>query len=144
MQNSWIYQGKDFTTEDIHDNFGFVYQITNLENGYIYVGKKLFTAAKTKTIKGKRKRSRVASDWATYYSSSDSLKEDVARLGPEKFKREILRLCKNRAECSYWEAHYQFERRVLIREDSYNSWISVKCRKSHLLKKDAPSNQRTL
>lgn len=134
-ENPWVYNGKFFTTDDIHDSFGFVYKITNLIDGRIYVGKKLFTRAKTRQIKGKKKRERVASDWQTYYSSSEKLNEDVASQGKENFRREILRVCRNRAECSYWEAHYQFELGVLIREDSYNEWMSVKVRKSHLITK---------
>ena len=128
----WLYQDREFTEDDIGNAVGFVYQITNLETNRIYIGKKLFTKASRKSIKGKRKKIRVSSDWLDYWSSSDELKEDVAKLGKDKFKREILRICYSRTECSYYEAYYQFEKNVLI-EDTYNKWISVKVRRNSKL-----------
>jgi antitoxin component YwqK of YwqJK toxin-antitoxin module len=66
-----------------------VYQITNLTNGRKYIGKKFFYSAKTKQVKGKKKKIKVPSDWQTYYGSSDILKQDVLQLGHDKFNREI-------------------------------------------------------
>jgi len=36
----WLYQEREFTESDIGTATGFVYQITNLESGRIYIGKK--------------------------------------------------------------------------------------------------------
>jgi hypothetical protein len=80
MGLNWQYDGKDFTEDLIGDNYGFVYQITNLTNGKKYIGKKLFYSAKTKQVKGKKKRYKASSDWQTYYGSSDILKQDVLQL----------------------------------------------------------------
>ena len=46
MMMTWTYQGKEFTSEDINDYQGFVYLITNLENGKKYIGKKFFVKPK--------------------------------------------------------------------------------------------------
>lgn len=128
----WIYNGKELTDDAVDGHIGFVYRITCTKTDKKYIGKKLFQFSKTKQVKGKKKKFKVESDWRTYYGSNDQLNEDVAALGVENFKREVLRLCKSKGECSYYEAKYQFELDALIREDYYNTWISVRVRKSHL------------
>jgi hypothetical protein len=109
-----------------------VYQITNLTNGRKYIGKKFFYSAKTKQVKGKKKKFKVSSDWQTYYGSSDILKQDVLQLGHDKFNREILHLCQSKGECGYLEAKEQFVRGVMETDDYYNTWIMVRVRKSHI------------
>jgi hypothetical protein len=107
-----------------------VYKITNLHDGRFYIGKKLFTRAGRKQVKGKKKKIRVESDWKKYYSSSDELNADVEKLGIHMFRREILRLCKSKSECTYYEAKYQFELEVLIKPTGYNKWIACKIRRN--------------
>jgi len=126
----WTYLGKPF--EDPGDNYGYVYRITNLVNDKQYIGRKYFTLAATKQVKGKKKKYRKESDWKTYFGSSKDLLEDVEKYGPEKFKREILRLCKNRTECSYYESRYILMEDALLRDDYYNRWISCKITEIHL------------
>ena len=63
---------------------------------------------------------------------SHELKEDIEKFGVDNFKRTILHICKNKAECAYLELKEQVERDALLREDYYNAWIQVKVRKSHL------------
>jgi hypothetical protein len=132
MGINWQYNSKDFTEDLIGDNYGFVYQITNLTNGRKYIGKKFFYSAKTKQVKGKRKKIKVSSDWQTYYGSSAELSKDVLSLGHDKFKREILHLCLSKGDCGYLEAKEQFVRGALESNDYYNTWIMVRVRKSHL------------
>ena len=36
-ENPWIYEGRAFLSEDIKDNYGFVYKITNILNGREYI-----------------------------------------------------------------------------------------------------------
>jgi hypothetical protein len=129
----WLYHGAEFTEDLIGESAGFVYKITNNASGRMYIGKKLFTFAKTKQVKGKKKRSRVASDWQEYWSSSDDLKADVASLGEDKFTREILYLCKNKGLMSYVEAREQFDNRVLENPDKwYNGIINCRVHRTHI------------
>jgi hypothetical protein len=132
MELNWTYNDIDFTEDLIGDNYGFVYQITNLTNGRKYIGKKFFYSAKTKQVKGKKKKYKASSDWQTYYGSNAKLQEDVIQLGHDKFSREIIHLCKTKGECGYLEAKEQFIRGVIESEDYYNTWIMVRVRDTHI------------
>ena len=90
---------------------------------------------KNGTKKKKKIRSKISSDWQTYYGSSVELTKDIELLGKENFKREILFYCKSKSECSYIEAREQFTRQVLESADYYNGQISVRCHKSHIIGK---------
>jgi hypothetical protein len=140
---TWLYQSKIVETLP-EDCAGFVYLITNLTNDRKYIGKKLAKFSKTtyKTVKlkngtkkKKRIRSKIDSDWQTYYGSSPELLRDVEQLGAENFSREILYYCKSKAECSYIEAREQFTRRVLESTDYYNGIINCRIHGSHILNK---------
>ena len=131
----WFYKNQEFTDEEIGDAFGFVYCITNLTNNRKYIGKKLFSKAGRKQVKGKIKKIRKPSDWLSYYGSNDELKKDVANLGAENFKREIIYLCQSRSECSYLETYEIFIRDALLREEYYNTWVTCKIHKVHVFGK---------
>jgi hypothetical protein len=120
----WLFEGKQF--EDVGDNYGFIYLITNTINGKKYIGRKYFTKASSRQVKGKRKKTRKESDWKDYYGSSPRLLEDINKHGVDNFKREILRLCKTRGETNYWEVKYQFRFCVLESDQYYNDNIAVK------------------
>ena len=64
--------------------------------------------------------------------SNEELQKDVTLYGEDKFKREILHLCKSKGECSYLEAKEQFAHKVMESDEYYNSWIMVRVRKSHI------------
>jgi len=137
---SWYYNNEPI--EEISEEYiGFVYIITNLTNNRKYIGKKLAKFAKTtvRVVKlkngnkrKKRIRGKVESDWKDYYGSNDQLQADVAQLGTDKFRRDILYFCKTKAECSYIEAREQFSRRVLESDDYYNGHIQVRVHGSHI------------
>lgn len=133
---TWFYQ--DSAIEEIPEgHIGFVYIITNLKTGQKYIGKKLTQFKKTRPpLKGRRlkRRSVVESDWRDYWGSSDRLQADVADLGAENFRRDILYLCKSKAEMSYLEAREQFERRVLESDEYYNGIINVRVGGSNILR----------
>ena len=131
----WHYNGIEFTEDLIDKSFGFVYCITNLSNGRRYIGKKLFTKSGRKQTKGKIKKIRVTSDWLDYYGSNKELQEDVVKNGADKFHREILHLCATRSECSYRETQEIFKRGALLTENYYNSWVTCKIHKAHVLGK---------
>lgn len=133
--NPWIYRGKPFTSDLIGDNVAFVYLITNITSGKKYIGKKTFVSTRRQKIKNKKKRAikRAESDWKQYYGSSESLAEDVKLTGHANFQREILYLCKAKALASYLEAREQYITDCLLSADYYNTWISSKVHKTHLI-----------
>ena len=125
----WEYKGEYL--EEIPEGYvGMVYMITNISTNKKYVGKKIFHFTRTKQVKGKKKKSKVESDWQTYYGSNKDLIEHVEIFGTNNFKREILYLCTNKTQMSYLELREQIDRRVLETEQYYNEWISAKVRKS--------------
>jgi hypothetical protein len=132
MGINWLYKDNDFTEDQIGENYGFVYVITNLVSGRKYIGKKFFYSSKTKVVKGKKKKLKVASDWQTYYGSNEELKKDVIMHGREQFKREIIHLCLTKGTAGYLEAKEQFINGVLESDDYYNTWIMVRVRDSHI------------
>lgn len=130
----WFYNDKEFdSTPEQYQ--GFVYMITELDTGKKYIGKKFFwkpkTLPKTKSRK-KRIKTRVESDWKDYYGSNKNVQELVESKGKDKYKREILILCKTKGECSYYEAKYQFKYDVLLSDEYYNELISCKIHSKHL------------
>jgi hypothetical protein len=130
----WHYNGKEYD-ETPEEYQGFVYMITELDTGKKYIGKKFFWKPKTLPITKTRKRrvrTRVESDWRTYFGSSKEVQTLVESKGNSNFKREILRLCKTKGECSYYEAKEQFERNVLLSDEYYNEFIGCKIHSRHL------------
>ena len=122
----WLHEEKELHENVVNDYYGFVYLIRNKISGKSYIGRKYFTKASSRQVKGKRKRCRKESDWKDYWGSSKRLLEDIEKLGKENFERQILRLCKTRGECNYWEAKYQFEYDVLTGDNYYNDNIMMK------------------
>lgn len=140
---TWTYQGQ-LVHELPEECTGYVYLITNLITGKKYIGKKLAKFSRTtyKTVKlkngaKKRKRikSKIDSDWLTYYGSNTQLNEDVKNLGTDKFTREILYYCNSKAICSYIELREQVLRKVLESDEYYNGHIQARIHKSHIKNK---------
>ena len=130
----WIYNDEIFDTTP-EEYQGFVYRITDLTNNKKYIGKKFFWKPKTLPITKTRKRrvkTRTESNWRTYYGSSKEVQQLVENNGKENYKREILKLCLTKGECSYFEAKYQFEYDVLLSDEYYNELISCKIHSRHV------------
>jgi len=130
----WLY--KDLEFKDTPEEYqGFVYRITELDTGMMYIGKKFFwkpkILPKNKTRK-RRIRTRVESDWRNYYGSNKLVIQLVEAKGKDNYKREILYLCKTKGECSYYEAKLQFEFDVLLNPKYYNEFIGCKINASHI------------
>ena len=132
----WYYNNEQF--ESTPEEFqGFVYLITEIDTNKKYIGKKNFWKPKilpiTKTRK-RRVRTRVESDWREYTGSSEKVTTLVESRGLDKFKREILRLCKTKGEMSYYEAKLQFEHDVLLSDEYFNEFIGCKIHSRHIKK----------
>tara|TARA_A100001391_G_scaffold50152_1_gene30419 strand:+ start:352 stop:771 length:420 start_codon:yes stop_codon:yes gene_type:complete len=130
----WYYRNTSFK-ETPEDYQGFVYEITELRTGKKYIGKKNFWKPKTLPKNSKRKRrirTRVESDWRSYFGSSGVLNQLVEEQGDQNFKRVILKLCKTKGEMSYYEAKLQFENDVLLNDEYYNEFIGCKIHAKHL------------
>ena len=132
----WYYNNEqyDSTPEEFQ---GFVYLITELDTNKKYIGKKNFWKPKILPVTKKRKRrvrTRVESDWREYTGSSEKVTTLVESRGLDKFKREILRLCKTKGEMSYYEAKLQFEHDVLLSDEYFNEFIGCKIHSRHVKK----------
>lgn len=133
----WYYQGEEFSPDEefLKQYHGFVYCIEEIDTGMKYIGKKFFWKPKTLPVTKTRKRrvkTKVQSDWREYYGSNETLKERVMEGSEANYKREIIRLCYTKGECSYYEAKLQFENDVLLDSTYYNSFIGCKIHSKHL------------
>lgn len=134
--NHWTYKGKTITClDDIvnHEEIiGFIYRITNLTDGRIYIGKKVLRnsrktriSKKEKTITPSRKvfkRVVKESDWLHYYGSCLPLKADIKEFGENNFKREILEFSCSKKYLTFSEIEHQIKNDVL-KTNSYNGNI---------------------
>ena len=110
-ENAWTYKGTTFTSADIGDFFGYVYRITNLQNGRQYIGRKYFT--QRRKLRGSRRKRTSESDWKAYYGSSKELTADRKLLGSSCFKREIISLHKTKGQVNFEETKQLFLHNVL-------------------------------
>lgn len=130
--------GKEYNNiEDFGDNvYGFIYRITELSTGRIYIGKKQLIFDRKKKLgkkelalieikPGRRpttKQVRTESDWKTYYGSCKELTEEIKKQGEDKFERVIIQLAYNSKQLTYFETQYQFSYNVL-QTDAFNNSI---------------------
>ena len=132
----WYYNDKELN-ETPEEYQGFVYMITELDTGKKYIGKKFFwkpkTLPKTKARK-RRVKTRVESDWRSYYGSSSEVKTLVEEKGVDNYRRDVLYLCRTKGECSYYEAKLQFQYDVLLSDEYYNEFIGCKIHSKHIRK----------
>lgn len=126
-ENPWTFDGKEFTSEDIGDSYGFVYVITTPE-GQKYIGRKYFWSIRK--ARGKSRRQRSESDWKTYYGSSELLKSKIKDSDKSLFKREIISLHNTKGRVNYEEVREQFAHEVLERDDYINDNINGKWHRS--------------
>jgi len=128
--NNWLYENKVI--------------IKNLETGLYYIGKKQLQSKINKKLgkkelaelpiqRGRKVTKKLViseSNWKDYWGSCKPLLEDLKNLGEDKFKREILMICKSKKLLTYWEAAFQMKEDVLLKE-TYNDTIL-----SHYYRKD--------
>lgn len=136
MDDCWTYQGECLYEPPL-GFYGFIYKITDL-HGKVYFGKKAFEHSKKKVISKKARklsgtkkrieRTKVDSGWLDYWGSSKELLKYIEAdpEGLKYFKREIIKLCKDKASLSYWEMVTLVENKVLFRNDCWNGNIGGK------------------
>ena len=110
-ENPWIYCNRPFSSDDIDDFYGFVYNITNLTNKRQYIGRKYFWSRRKPP--GKKRRVKKESDWKKYYGSCPELKEDIERFGRQNSSRTILSLHKTPGKTNFEETRQLFINGVL-------------------------------
>ena len=142
--NPWLFDGIEFTSDDIKDFQGFVYIIINTLNKKKYIGRKYFYDVRK--VPKKRNKKRTESNWKCYWGSSEDLQKDVGEVGEEYFERHILSLHTTRGDCNIEEAKQQFIHNVLESEDYYNGNINGKWKKrpQHITEKRRTSKRRFL
>lgn len=151
---SW-YLGDKKVTEDLipEEAVGFVYKITHSPSGKYYIGKKSLESVRTvkigvrelKKLKEERKAAgisgraplkkkvRKSSDWETYYSSNDWIKEQIKEGKETEFKKEIIQFCNSKKSLSYYEVYWMFKYDVLSDENALNGNISGKWYRKDIL-----------
>lgn len=118
---NWLYKEHI----DINEYFGFVYKITNVITGHFYIGKKqFFKERKVKLKDSKRKIKQLAeSDWKKYWGSSKEFINHKKKYKEENFKKEILFVCKNKTELTYYENFYIYNNHNMLNPLCFNKHI---------------------
>jgi len=123
----WLYENKEVTADIIpEDAVGFVYMIEHIPSGKYYIGKKILNyTVKRPPLKGKKRKRTVVkpSDWETYYSSSDWIKEQVELGRVDDFKRTIIQFCNSKKSLTYYELYWQMKYDVLSDPKALNQTI---------------------
>lgn len=132
----WIYKGNELKDEDVPEKaIGFIYMITQISTGKLYIGRKLLTKAGSKQINGKRKKIRLSSNWKEYWSSSPQIKEWIDAAGDtQDFKREILTFCHNKSELLYLEENILHFTNAMLSDSFINENIRSRIQKSWFIK----------
>ena len=145
---NWTYLGKeiDGISKTPPLAIGFVYKITNLKTNKYYYGRKTIRSLRKKklTVKekllpeNKRKTFKYeeteTSGWKKYRGSSKPLLAELD-LG-DKYTKEIIEYAFSKAQLTYLESSIILCSGALLTEDSYNSWMSCKVYKTHLMAKE--------
>lgn len=126
----WYFKGEEFTDSMVSEKmFGFVYIITELSSGKMYIGQKQFWSKKAKVTKGVKKMVKCPSDWCTYMSSSEYL----MKLDPTQVKREMLYITMSKGQSNYVETMLQMDFRVLQHPDVWlNKIMNFRCHHTHV------------
>jgi hypothetical protein len=80
-----------------------------------------------------KKRTKKESDWKSYYGSNEHLKQELnEEESHQTVRRTILRLCRTKGECSYYEIKEQLAVDALLKEEYYNNFVGCKIHRKHL------------
>ena len=132
--SEWTLLDRSLTLDTIAaGNTGFVYAITRLDTGRTYIGQRTFWADTTKPpLKGAKRRRKVRKEslWRDYWGSSEALREDIKLLGVDAFSREIIYICKTKAELNYMETKTIFALDCLLSDAYYNAFVGCRINRS--------------
>ena len=141
----WLFEGKILDEENIPKwAIGFIYMITQKSTGKRYIGRKLLTKASRKTINGKTKKTRIESDWKTYWSSSPEMKNIIKECGIDDFERVILTFVSSKGSLAYSEELALYLVGALESDDWVNSNIRSKIYRSWVKKEEAKKLREVL
>jgi len=116
----------------INDWFGFIYEITELDTGRKYIGKKQFKFTKKAKVKNRKNKKTIIteSNWKNYTGSSTELNEQIKNKGMKNYKFEIISLHKTKGSLYYAEVQEHVFNDVLRKKNDmgtklyYNKNIS--------------------
>lgn len=125
---SWLYKTEKISHLDHfpENTFGFVYKVTHIPSGKIYIGrknlfhyrkqklgKKELEAYEGKGRKPKYKQTVKESDWLNYYGSNKAIQLIIKEGKIDEFERRILIFAPNKKLLTYYETKYLFKYEVL-------------------------------
>jgi len=133
---SWTYKNKtiDSIDEMPENTIGFIYIIRQLSTNKKYIGRKLISKASSKTVNGKKKKTRKESDWKDYWSSSPKIKEWIKENGTDDFTKEILLFVSSKSELMYAEEYALYMTNALLDDTWLNDNIRAKVMRSWFTK----------
>jgi hypothetical protein len=127
----WYYKGQ-VVQELPPEVVGFVYRITNLLTGKMYVGRKYVQKRVKTKVKTKSKTAKSAtktrvrikeSDWKTYQGSCKPLLVDIQQFGVQHFMFEVMAWGYSKGQVNYLEENVQHKLDVLTDPRYYNDSI---------------------
>lgn len=131
----WVYKDRVITTiSDMPTGaVGFVYRLTHLPTGTMYVGKKILEFSRTKALtkrelaeqtgKGRRPRSKKVtqeSDWLIYRGSNKEFLALTKDCPSDHLLKEILCFCPTKKSLTYNELKHQVLLQVLEKSEYMN------------------------
>ena len=135
---NWYYKGR--VVKGLSDlppaTIGFIYRIENLSNGMYYYGRKEVVTLRKPSTKAEKATTKKVRDyfeakgWLSYFGSNKTLKADVAK--GHKIKKEIIVVCKSKAEITYNETKQIICNDCLYDQKCYNDWFSAKVFRKNL------------
>ena len=120
--NPWIHQENIFTSEDIQDNVGFVYCITNLTNNKKYLGRKYFFSyrkPKGKKRKVKQEKESINLPISTMVNIANKTIKNYVQQLDENTKGKLLRFLSS--DISEMESKYK-----VVKESVLNKLTNIK------------------
>lgn len=130
--DTWFFNNNIVDTPPLN-SIGFIYLITNLDNGKKYIGKKLLTMSCYKQVNGKKKKARKESKWRQYQGSNLELLHDI-KVKKNSIKKEILEWTYTESYHNYCEIKYQFQHEVLENVLYYNDQINGRWYRKNIIK----------